>query len=160
MAVSEYRIMHNPSLGAHAIWEFSNTYKEFNEDHQYPVLMLTLPVLPLVLNKRASDRIKGKNFKEGSLARAIAEDRAIYGGLQDRMESLYELTLLSINVAASSGLIIYDPESTQLISNRKTELNLDLGKDYQDILKSARRIGAWFGQLSLSEIMMYFSIKF
>ena len=122
--------------------------------------MLALPVLPLVLNKRASNRIKGRNFKEGSLARTIAEDRAIYGGLQDRMESMYKLTLLSVNLASTSGLILYDRETTQLISNRKTDLTLELTRDYQDMLKSARRIGAWFGQLSLSEIMMYFSIKF
>jgi hypothetical protein len=158
--ISDYSIFQNNILGAHAIWEFSKYYEEHSPEKSYPLLILALPVLPIVFNKRATDCIKTRFMKEGSLMKTISENKDIYSGLQERMELCLDLTFKSINMATSSGLILYDKETTRLIPNRKSELQIKRYEDYIDILAAARRIGAWFATLTFQEICDYFNIKF
>jgi len=158
--ISDYSIFQNHVLGAHALWEFSKHYQEYEENNQAPILMLALPVLPIVFNKRATDCIKNRNFKEGSLFKTITENKDIYAGLQERMEQSVEITFKSIHIAVASNLLIYDRETTQLIPNRKSEPQIKRHLDYLDIIASSKRIGAWFSLLSLQEITDYFNIKF
>lgn len=158
--ISDYKIFQNHALGAHALWEFSKHYQEFEENKQSPILLLALPVLPIVFNKRATDCIKNRNFKEGSLFKTITENKDIYTGLQERMEQSVETTFKSIQIAVASDLLIYDRETTQLIPNRKSEPQIKRHLDYLDIIASSKRIGAWFAHLSLQEITDYFNIRF
>jgi len=158
--ISDYSIFQNHVLGAHALWEFSKHYQQYEENNQAPILLLALPVLPIVFNKRASDCIKNRNFKEGSLFKTITENKDIYTGLQERMEQSMDITFNSIHIAVAADLLIYDRETTQLIPNRKSEPYIKKHLDYLDIMASSKRIGAWFAQLSLQEITDYFNIKY
>lgn len=158
--ISDYSIFQNHVIGAHALWEFSKYYEEHSERKTAPVLLLAMPVLPIVFNKRATDCIKGRNMKEGSLIKTITENKDIYSGLQERMELTSDLTFKSIYMAVSANILIYDRETTQLIPNRKSEPQIKNHLDYLDIIASSRRIGAWFAKLSMQEITEYFNIKF
>jgi hypothetical protein len=158
--ISDYSIFQNHIIGAHALWEFCKYYEEYADDKQSPLLIVAMPVLPIVFNKRATDCIKNRNMKEGSLIKTIVENKDIYSGLQERMELSTDITFKSIHMAVSANLLIYDRESTQLIANRKSEPQIKNHKDYQDILASSRRVGAWFAKLSIQELTEYFNIKF
>ena len=46
--ISDYSIFQNHVLGAHALWEFSKYYQEYELNNRPPILMLALPVLPIV----------------------------------------------------------------------------------------------------------------
>ncbi|MCC6584558.1 MAG: hypothetical protein IT271_12715 [Chitinophagales bacterium] len=158
--ISDYSIFQNHVLGAHALWEFSKQYQEYQEYNEPPILLLTLPVLPIVFNMRATNCIRSKSFKEGSLLKVITENKDIYAGLQERMEGSIDMTFKSIHIAVASGLLIYDKTTTQLIPNRKSELILKQSLDYTNILSASRRIGAWFAQLNIQEITDYFNIQY
>lgn len=158
--ISDYGIYQNNLIGAHAIWEFAKYYEEYHPERQSPVFLLTLPVLPIVFNRRATDQIKSRFFKEGSLFKTITENKDIYSGLQQRMEQTFDLTLKSIYLASAARLVLFDKDNSQVIANYSTEINIKLHRDYGDIIACSRRIGAWFGQLNLNEIQDYFNIKF
>lgn len=158
--MDDYSIYQNQLLGAHAIWEFSKFYQEYEEKNQPPQLLLSLPVLPIVFNKRAMNAIKSKKYKEGSLIKTINENKDIYIGLQERMEDTADITLHSIQIATSAGLILYDPETTCLIPNSNIVVKKTQYEDYADIISSSKRIGAWFAQLNIYEIMELFKIRF
>lgn len=158
--VTEYQIVQNQILGAHSLWEFSKYYFQHSKPKAHPNLMLAFPVLPIVLNKRATMEINNRNFKEGSLYRTINENKDIYAGLQTRMENMANLTFRSLNTAFSLKILSVDSTTTQLIPSSKSFPLADVGRDYQEIIHSSRRVGAWFGQLDISEIMTYFNIHF
>lgn len=158
--ISDYNIYQNHALGAHAIWEFCKTYEDFHEHKDAPPLLLVLPLLPIVYNKRATEAIKNRNFKEGSLYKVITENKDIYLGLQERMENSIELTFKAISIAAAANLVIYDKDTGQIFVNRKFEPQKINHLDYRDIILSSKRIGAWFAQLNLQEISTLFNITF
>jgi len=158
--INDYNIYQNQAIGAHAIWEFCKSYQEYHEDKEPPILLLALPLLAIVFNKRATEAIKNRNFKEGSLFKTITENKDIYSGLQDRMENSVDLTLKSIHIASASNLLIYNRDTTQLVVNSKLEPQKIVHADYKDIILASKRIGAWFAQLNLQEITTLFNIKF
>jgi len=158
--ISDYNIYQNHALGAHAIWEFCKSYEDFHEHNDAPTLLLLLPLLPIVYNKRATEAIKSRNFKEGSLFKVITENKDIYMGLQERMENSIELTFKAVGIAAAANLIVYDKDTSQLFVNRKFEPQKINHLDYKDIILSSKRIGAWFAQLNLQEISTLFNITF
>lgn len=158
--IYDYNIYQNYAIGAHVLWEFSRTYQEFHTKKSSPTLLITLPVLPLVFNKRATDAIKNRSYKEGSLYKTITENKDIYSGLQERMENSVDLTFKSINIAIASKLLIYDHNTTQLIVNSKYEPQKIVHADYKDIILATKRIGAWYAQLNFQEITTLFNITF
>lgn len=158
--MDDYSIYQNKLLGAHAIWEFSKFYQQFEENNKPPKLILSLPVLPIVFNKRAMNIIKNKKFKEGSLIKTISENKDIYVGLQERMEDIADITLSSIYIATAANLIMYDRETTNLVPNSSVQPKIEKYEDYSDIISSSKRIGAWFAQLNTYEIMELFQIHF
>jgi hypothetical protein len=165
MALNEFEIFQNKAIGAHAIWEFSKSYKMHNSDSFSPTLLMAMPLLPLVFNRRVVNGIKERNFKEGSLLRALDENKDLFSGLQERMEDMGKLTLESIYLSAVVGLIIFDRDENIIIPKAKNlpmklKENLDKNRDYIDIINASRRIGAWFGQFSQSEIFLYFNLQF
>jgi hypothetical protein len=165
MIVNEYNIFQNKMIGAHVIWEFAKYYRMHHIAHNCPSLMLTMPVLPLCLNKRVITRIKERNFKEGSLLKALDEHKDLFSGLQGRMEDMAELTLESIFLGSVSGLIIYERETGTISPTAKSfpnKLKQQLGGtyDYADILSASKRIGAWFSQVNISELILYFNITY
>lgn len=162
--LNSYQIVQNEALGAHAIWEYCRYYNDYSDENNYSPLLLSFSVLPIVYNKRAREEIYLRRFKEGSLHITINENRDIYSGLQERMESMSSLTFSSINNAVKAELIQYDKKSSKIIPIRKTSIMKDVkvstSSDYYKIIQASRRIGAWYAQLNLVEIMNYFNIRF
>jgi len=165
MALNEFEIFQNKAIGAHAIWEFSKNFRMNHVKQESPSLMVTMPVLPLCLNKRVVSGIKERNFKGGSLLRAIDDNKDLFSGLQERMEDMANLTLQSIYLGSVSGLITFDRESGLVIPNAKSlpakvKEGIFKNEDYTNIINASRRIGAWFGQFNESEISLYFNLRF
>lgn len=159
-AVSDYNIFQNHLIGAHALWAFCKSYQENSLNRESPPLLLLFPVLPTVFNKRSRDAIKSRNFKEGSLYRALTDQKDLFSGLNDRIKDTTDITFQSLFMASSAGLVIYDKETTSVYASRKAELLDTYHGDYSDILQASKRIGAWYGKLSIQEIIDLFDLNF
>ena len=165
MTLNEFDIFQNKVLGAHIIWEFTKNFQMNHSEKAFPSLLLTMPVLPLCLNKRVVTGIKERNFKGGSLLRALDENKDLFSGLQDRMENMAHLTLESIYLGSVVGLISYDRDKgliAPLVRSLPTKIKENMSKnhEYIDIINTSRRIGSWFGLFNQSEILLYFNLKF
>lgn len=163
MEFIEYQIYQNRILGAHIIWEFTKSFNDFSPEKLYPSIYQAMPVLPLCFNSRVVEGIKSRRFREGSLLRAIEENRDLFSGLQNRMESMANITFESIYLAANARLIVLDKDEMKLISNQVSSPQKTIAllqEDYKDILRASKRIGSWFSQLSFAELLMYFNLRF
>ncbi|GAB3916987.1 three component ABC system middle component [Mucilaginibacter boryungensis] len=163
--LNEFDIFQNKVLGAHVIWEFSKNFKLNNKEHAAPSLLMTMPVIPLCFNKRVVVGIKERNFREGSLLRALEERKDLFSGLQERMEGMADLTLQSVYLGSVSKLFYYDRENAIIVPiakglPAKVKESVIKNYEYNDIINASRRIGAWFGLFNQSEIMLYFNLRF
>ncbi|MGY4384137.1 hypothetical protein ACVWYN_001163 [Pedobacter sp. UYP24] len=165
MKLNEFDIFQNRVVGAHAIWQFAIYYQMHHLERSCPNLMCTMPVLSLCLNRRVIQNIKERNFKEGSLLRTLDENKDLFSGLQERMESMAELSLESIYLGAVTGLFSYNRDQDLIIPKMKflpakIKEEIDKNRDYADIINASKRVGAWFSQFNHSELLFYFNLHF
>ncbi|WP_299765164.1 three component ABC system middle component [uncultured Dokdonia sp.] len=158
--LSEYDIVQNYIIGSHILREFVKFYQRYSQENIGPELILTMPILPLVLNKSSSFEISKRHYIEGGLMKTIYDDKTLYVGLQNRMEKMYDLSLKSLSMCFSSGLLNYDKNTSRLTIIDEANPNLQYAENYKQILRASRRLGAWFAKLSIEELTTIFKIKF
>lgn len=156
----EQRIAQNPGLGAEAIWHAVNeTYEERNRTEGMPLLLVFL-VLPLVFHRRSATALASK-VKPGALYKAVASDREITLGLQERMQALSDRTLQSLSIGFSTGLLLLDRGiEPQLFPGRKTPPVTHVTDEVKTILAAAKRIGQAIAELPPSQIVTHLNIQF
>lgn len=156
----EQALVQNTALGAEAIFAtVAAYYKHENQTRGLPFPFVFM-VLPLVFHKRTVNAIKSR-LGVGALRKALRADREISIGLQQRMESMCEVTLAACSLAIDSGLVLYDSESVQLIPGRASLSQVRHDSDaVSDILATARRVGLTFSELSLEEISTLLEVVF
>lgn len=161
MKLFEYDIYQNKVLGAHLLWEFSKSFRDHSEKNFSPTMYHMVPVLPMCFNRRVVEGIKTRNFREGSLARAIQENKDIFSGLQERMIDMLPTTFESLYIAIASGMLFFDKSEMVILPSSVTapdKILKSLQEDYKDMLSASRRVGSWFSQLNFQEIAMYLDI--
>ena len=160
--LDEYDVVQNHILGAHILREFVRYYQNNSADKTGPTLVLTMPVLPLVLNEAARNSISKRRFIEGSLSKTILEEKTLYAGLQDRMQKMADQTLQSLSLAFTLQLLSYNIETTKLSMNFQINPVSELqgAKNYKEMLSAAHRLGTWFAKLTFEELITLLKINF
>lgn len=160
--LDEYDIVQNHILGAHLLREFVRFYQNNSEGNIGPTLVLTMPVLPIVLNEVARKSISKRRFIEGGLSKTILEDKTLYSGLQDRMQKMADQTLKSLSLAFTLQLLSYNQETSELSMNFQLNPISEIheAKNYKEMLNTAHRLGAWFAKLTLEELITELKINF
>ncbi|WMX58966.1 three component ABC system middle component [Peribacillus sp. R9-11] len=155
----EHDIVQNSALGSLALWSFVLHYYKATGNKQGPLLPITMIVLPLAFNKQVSTMISRKNL-EGGFYSAISEDRALYLGLQKRMESMSEQTFNAINIGFSVGLLKYDENTSQLLPSRRTPPYQIIDEEIKTILSTSKRLGYWFATINISQLAAILKVRF
>jgi hypothetical protein len=156
----EQRVIQNTGLGAEAIWQ--SVYEAYEakgrtEGVPFPLVFL---VLPLTFHRRTAAVLASKT-RPGAIYKALAEDREIPVGLQERMEALSERTFQSLSIGFSTGLLKLDQDHEhQLIPGRKSPPVNHVTDEVQKILKAAKRVGQTFAELTLVQVANHLGIRF
>lgn len=158
--MDEFDIVQNRAIGAHSLYEFVRSFQSYHEKNDGPCFELLMPVLPIVFNERIKKAICKRSYTEGGLINVLTEDKTIFNNLQETMIQMYELSLDSVSLAFSSGLISIDGEKKTLIARKSTIPSHDLNRDYLEILGASKRLGFWFAKFSTEQITNYFNITF
>lgn len=156
----EQKIVQNPGLGAEALWYAVHEAYEGKDRTEGMPLFLAFIVLPLAFHRRSANALASK-AKPGALYKAVAGDREITLGLQERMQALSERTLQSLSVAFSTGLLLLDhDEAPQLIPGRKSPPVVHVTEEVKTLLAAAKRIGQATAELPPAQIATHLNIQF
>lgn len=156
----EQRVVQNPGLGAETLWHaVSEAYEVMNRVEGMP-LLLAFIVLPLAFHKRSANALASKT-KPGALYKAVASDREITLGLQERMQALSDRTLQSLAIGFSTGLLLLDSsEEPQLIPGRNSPPIAHVTEEVKTLLAAAKRVGQAIGELPKSQLVTHLNIQF
>ena len=156
----EQQVVQNPGLGAEAIWHAVNeAYTTKNNTEGMPFL-LSFIVLPLAFHKRSASTLATKT-RPGALYKAVASDREITLGLQERMQALSDRTLQSLSIGFSTGLLLLDfDEEPQLIPGRKSPPVSHVTEEVKTLLAAAKRVGQAIAELPRAQLATHLNIRF
>lgn len=153
--------VHNPALGAYAIWQFVLGYHRENKQ-SVPVELLFV-VLPVVLNQDMRTIMLSTRagiLKCRAKLRKEADESAILR-ISETAPMLYGLSSKSISMALCCGLIRYNPEDSTFDPNRMGLPNkVKLSKVEGGCGKAASKLGKWVSSLSRAEIEFALGVRF
>jgi hypothetical protein len=156
----EQRIVQNTGLGAEIIWQAVMESYESNDRIFGVPFPLAFLVLPLTFHRRTATAL-AKKTKPGAIYKALAEDREITIGLQERMESLADRTLQSLSIGFSTGLLeYYNSKEHHIYPGRKSPPINHVTDNVKSIMNAAKRVGQAFSELSIVQLSKNLGIRF
>ena len=162
-AAIEQVVVHNPILGATALWSFSSAYHGIVNQMASPSLPEMMLVLPITYHRRSAKSLH-RMMSTSGLSRAIREDPELPVGLQARLEGFADTSLDSLAVAVATGLLEVDPDKPwpRYVPGRKSLPNSarSSSSDSKMIVGAARRLGWWLAHESLLSTLAYLQVRF
>lgn len=76
------------------------------------------------------------------------------------MSDFSDITFQSINIAFAASLLLYDNQNARIVPNNSKSFKPTDKRDYDKMIKTAHRLGYWFGLLKDEEICSYLNISF
>lgn len=153
----EYEIVQNPALGACVLWQYTEAFSKATGRQRGPSLVEAMPVLPLVFHEESAESL-GRRRYDGGLYTALADDRALFVGLQKRMEDMTPQTFQALNIALRSGLLSYDRLASQLHRVPRVKPPTATNDAVRLMFFTAQRLGHWFAGFSPAETLKQLQI--
>lgn len=156
----EQRIIQNTGLAAEAIWQSVNEAYETQGRTEGVPFVLAFLVLPLTFHQRSA-RGLGMKTQPGALYKALADDREIAVGLQQRMQAMSDRTLHALSIGFHTGLLLLDPDHERhLIPGRKSPPVAHVTDEVKTVLNAAKRVGQAFAEMNLVQLSTHLNIRF
>jgi hypothetical protein len=156
----EQRVIQNTGLAAEVIWQTVHDAYEANDRTQGVSLPLAFLVLPLTFHKRTATILASKT-QPGAIYKALADDREVIVGLQERMQAMSERTFHALSIGFHTGLLRLDQDhQRQLIPGRKTPPVTHVTDEVKIILNAAKRVGQAFSEMTLVQLSTHLNIRF
>lgn len=160
--LSEAGVVHNPAIGAYALWQFGLGYQD--EAVGAAMLPLLFLVLPILLHKRTLAAVSSTQ-KGSGLALFVAKfarDNEDLLGIHTRAMILKMLTLRSIGFAVNAGLATIDYSTAAMYANMLPP-NIKRPKPperLKEFSSGAEKLGCWFARMSISQIATALRVEF
>ena len=156
---SQTREVQNAALGAGLVWRAAAGYQEQREDSAgLPFTHLFL-VLPLLLFADTAQHVESTNPSSGLLKFVSKISPDVLLAVHSRVDRLRDLSLESFRIGIVCGLLQLDTSSGTVMSLRKTMPDVyDAGT--RDLLRSAHRLGRWFGATTPHELSAHLRVRF
>ncbi|MGE5483618.1 MAG: three component ABC system middle component [Ignavibacteriales bacterium] len=155
----DYDLVQNPALGAISLWAFVREFTLCTKDATGPTLPLMMLVLPIVFHQKTLESIEGRHLEKG-LYLALADDRSIPVGLQERMMAMSTRTFRSIGIAVGSGLLTFDVNSAEFFPGHRTDPSGTRRSDISMMLRGAKRLGHWAASTSHEHLFSLLRVRF
>jgi len=164
----ELEITQNPALGAAILWRYTIGYcPEDQPKINLPFHFLFL-ALPLVMNETTLNVLKRTNKSSGLMKfeakfsdpkfNEIGRDELL--AIHDRAFAQRELTMRSLNIAISCGLLVLDVKDGIIWPSKRTGLLTSQPENTKLMLRVAEQLGAWLNRFSNEEIATILKVKF
>lgn len=151
MSMSPIALVQNPAFGAQLLWAFGRGYQEESDGLAASMLTYFL-VLPLILHEPTLEEIRSTNLPSGlsKLASKLANERERLMAVHDRALRLRELSLQSLGVGISAGIVDVDYESGDVRA-----VDMILPKPPHALrfhATGAEKLGRWFSRIPQNQI--------
>ena len=94
------------------------------------------------------------------MLKSLNNENLYWDTLQQRMADFSDITFQSLNIAFATSLLFYDKQTARIFPNGSKSFKPTDKKDYDKMIKTANRLGHWFGLLQDEEICSYLNISF
>jgi hypothetical protein len=116
--------------------------------------------LPLTFHQRTATILASKT-QPGAIFKALADDREITVGLQERMQAMSERTFQALSIGFHTGLLRLDQDhKRQLFPGRKTPPVTHVTDEVKIMLNAAKRVGHAFSKMTLVQLSTNLNIRF
>ena len=157
---SEFEITQNPALGAYAIWQFGLGHQE---DGAEPApFALAFLVLPMVYHAKTLARISStyETSGLGKLVQKISENREELLAIHERALAMRRLSLNSIVLGASGGLITPDYAAANIRATSQELLpKVKVPESLKKVGPASRKLGIWFSQLDVTNVVRALNVS-
>lgn len=163
MLGKEAQNVQNPALGAALIWRFCCGYVETHRMSSPPSLPLLFLVLPIILHQSTAELVR-RTYKSSGLRAFAAKfgdasvsKQDLLLQINDRSVRWRKLSLQSIELAVAGNLIKLD-EAGDAIPMSQTKAR-GLPEEVKQLVELAEKLGRWFGELTMHEIVITLKVK-
>jgi Family of unknown function (DUF6521) len=163
MLAREAQNVQNPALGAVLVWRFCCGYVETQRVSAPPPLSLLFLVLPIVLHQATSEFVK-RTYKSSGLRAFAAKFGDSSVSKQDLLIQIHDRSIrwrkLSLNSVelAVAGRLLKLTDNGDIIPLSRTKAR-GLPDDVKQLMDLAEKLGAWFGELTVHEIVITLKVK-
>jgi hypothetical protein len=163
MLAREAQNVQNPALGAALVWRFCCGYVETQRVSAPPPLSLLFLVLPIVLHEATSEFVK-RTYKSSGLRAFAAKFGDSSVSKQDLLIQIHDRSIrwrkLSLNSVelAVAGRLLKLTDNGDIIPLSRTKAR-GLPDDVKQLMDLAEKLGAWFGELTVHEIVSTLKVK-
>ena len=163
MLAKEVQNVQNPALGAALVWRFCCGYVETHRVSASPPLPFLFLVLPIILHKATSEFVR-RTYKSSGLRAFAAKfgDSSIVKQdlllqIHDRSIRWRKLSVQSIELAVAGSLLKFqDNGDVSPLSRTKAK---GLSDEVKLLMDLAEKLGSWFGELSVHEVVTTLKVR-
>ncbi|HTW90284.1 MAG TPA: three component ABC system middle component [bacterium] len=161
----ETRNVQNPALGAGLLWRFACGYTQEHPTHEPVPLPLLFVVLPIVLHEQTESIVASTQGASGLRAFATKFGKSensmqdVLLAVHDRAAALRTLTRESLRIALMAHLIGLSTDAAAIPLSR-TPAGAGMPPETRRLMKSAERLGAWCGRLTIHEVAATLKVRF
>jgi len=162
----ETRNVQNPALGAMLVWRFVAGYERASATRKPTPMPLVFLVLPMMLHEETAEFVTSTREASGlrAFAGKFSESREsktdLLLALPKRSLDMQKLTMESLALAVSSGLISIDCDHGMAISLSSSQVKAGVSSYVRSMLRAAEKLGAWFSLISLHEVSVILKVGF
>ena len=163
MLAREAQNVQNPALGAALVWRFCCGYVQTQRVSAPPPLSLVFLVLPIVLHQATSEFVK-RTYKSSGLRIFAAKfgdssvsKQDLLIQINDRAIRWRKLSLHSVELAVAGSLLKLT-DNGDIIPLSRTKAR-GLPDEVKQLMVLAEKLGTWFGELTVHEIVTTLKVK-
>lgn len=161
--VEEVLQWNTPCIGSYLLWRFTMSYCNSHANGDAPVALLHFLATAILTKRNLSDPISNRRANLQSYVRSFEETKNtdVILGLQETVRDKREYTLAAIDVAITSGLLVWDIETGKLYPLNPTKRPKKGNNLKASIVKEGEKadiLGKWFAEHSISTIATYLKV--
>ena len=152
-----------PIIGAFLLWHFAIGYKRKHATGDAPVVLLFFIAIGILTSFNFMEKISRRRQNLESFVRSFTEkyESDLLTCLQSRIIKKRAYTSAAIDIAVSSGLLVWDYDRAILYPveiTTKKRGGIKLGKEITKSADKAEILGEWFSEHDISSITSYLGV--
>jgi len=165
---NEIYTVNNPALGAYLQWKYAIAYRDNHPEHESSPGILAFLVLPMIFHKPTLDFLQSTQMRTGlakfseKFLNRDNQKSDLLLKIHSRAKEMREISLHSMQLAITKGLIALDPEAGRTIPCDGDTVKKPMGVPAMigRMEKNSEKIGVWFSRSSLKDISFYLKVNF